>query len=281
MLATSEKMLQDAQAGGYAIGAFNVENLEMIEAVLDAAEEMGCPVILQTTPGTLKFNDIACLHACARAYADKMKTAIALHLDHGDSFSLAMRALRTGYTSVMIDGSLLRLTDNISLTKQVVDIAKPMGVPVEAELGQVGGKEDAGGAEGAGLAGLTDPDEAADFARKTGCDSLAVAIGTAHGLYHGAPVLDKDRLARIRGKVEIPLVLHGASGLSDGDIRDCIERGICKVNFATELRLAFSEGVRQAPAANPDTFDPKAYLKPAREKVKKLVMEKLLVLGMR
>jgi Fructose/tagatose bisphosphate aldolase len=176
----------------------------------------------------------------------------------------------------MIDGSHELFEDNIALTKRVVDVAKPNDIPVEAELGKVGGKED--DLDG-GNGGYTDPLEAKEFVERTGISSLAVAIGTAHGVYTGVPKLDIDRLKAIRKVVEIPLVLHGASGLTDESVIECIGHGICKVNFATELRMAYSDGVKKLLAAKPDTYDPKAYGKAGRENVKELVKNRIIITG--
>ncbi len=275
-LVTTERMLQEAQKGGYAVGAFNVENMEMIIAAAEAADELGAPIMLQTTSSTVRYASVNQFYANVRAIADKVSVPVAMHLDHGDSFDLAMQALRAGYTSIMIDGSHYDFEQNVALTKSVVTAARPNGIPVEAELGKVGGKEDDLEVEDAGY---TDPLEAKEFVHKTGISSLAVAIGTAHGFYAGVPKLDIERLKEIRKHVDIPLVLHGASGLSDEDVLKCIKEGICKVNFATELRVAFSNGVKSVLAQNPDIYDPKAYLKPARENVKQLVKNRIQVCG--
>lgn len=269
-------MLLDAQAGGYAVGAFNAENMEMVQAIIAAAEEVKAPVMIQTTPSTVKYASLALYLANVKAEAEKASVPVCIHLDHGSSFELAMQALRTGYTSIMIDGSHSVFEENIALTKRVVDACAPSGVPVEAELGKVGGKED--DLDG-GAGGYTVPEEAKEFAEKTGVDSLAVAIGTAHGVYSGVPKLDLDRLTEIRKLVDIPLVLHGASGLSDDAVRESIRRGICKVNFATELRIAYSDGVKKVLSENPEVFDPKKYGAVGRENVKQLVMNRMKVCG--
>ena len=273
---TTKQMLLDAQRGQYAIGAFNVENMEMVQAVVAAAEELRAPVILQTTPSTVRYGGLAFYLANARAAAERASVPVALHLDHGSSFELAMRALREGYTSVMIDGSHEAFEANIALTRRVAEVGAAAGVPVEAELGKVGGKED--DLADAGSA-YTDPDEAAEFARRTGVDSLAMAIGTAHGVYKGEPKLDVERLSQIRRVVDIPLVLHGASGVPDEAVRECVRRGVCKVNFATELRIAFSNGVKKALADAPDTIDPKKYCGLGMQYVTALTKEKILVCG--
>lgn len=275
-LVTTQQMLLDAQKGGYAVGAFNVENMEMVQAVVAAAEELGAPVIMQTTPSTVKYAGLNYYYANARAAAEQARVPVAIHLDHGDSFALAMQALRAGYTSIMIDGSHSVFEENIAISKAVVDACAPSNVPVEAELGKVGGKED--DLDG-GSGGYTDPSEAREFVERTGVTSLAVAIGTAHGVYVGEPKLDLDRLNEIREVVSIPLVLHGASGLTDDAVRESIRRGICKVNFATELRIAFSDGVKEVLSQAPDTFDPKKYHAVGREKVKQLVMNRMRVCG--
>ena len=273
---TSEQMLLDAQKGGYAVGAFNVENMEMVMAVIAAAEEMRAPLMMQTTPSTIKYAGLGMYLANVKAAAEKASVPVCLHLDHGDSFDLAMQALRTGYTSIMIDGSHNVLEENIALTKSVVAACSPSGIPVEAELGKVGGKED--DLDG-GNGGYTDPLEAKEFAERTGISSLAVAIGTAHGVYKGEPKLDLDRLAEIRDVVSVPLVLHGASGLSEEAVKESIRRGICKVNFATELRIAYTAGVKQFLEENPEAFDPKKYGKEAMERVKEIVKLRMGMCG--
>lgn len=276
-LVTTKEMLLRAQAGHYAVGAFNVENMEMVMAVVQAAEESRAPVIMQTTPSTVKYAGLDYYLAMVKAAAERATVPVAMHLDHGDSFELAMQALRTGYTSIMIDGSHDSFEDNIALTRRVTDACAPSGVPVEAELGKVGGKED--DLEGGDGNPFTDPQQAKEFVERTGVDSLAVAIGTAHGLYKGVPKLDFDRLSAIRELVSIPLVLHGASGVPDEAVRESIRRGICKVNFATELRIAFSDGVKKYLADDPDAFDPKKYCKVGRAGVVALVKEKIALCG--
>lgn len=276
-LVTTKQIMLDAQAGNYAIGAFNVENMEMVQAVVAAAEELQSPVIMQTTPSTVKYADLAYFYANAKVAAEKASVPVVIHLDHGCSFELAMRALRTGYTSIMIDGSHNSFEENIAVTKAVVDACHPSNVPVEAELGKVGGKEDdLDGGEGGGY---TVPSEAVEFVEKTGIDSLAVAIGTAHGVYKGTPKLDVERLSEIREVVSIPLVLHGTSGVPDDAVKECIKRGICKVNYATDLRIAFSKGVTEVLRENPDTIDPKKYNARGRQYVKAYVMDKMKVCG--
>ena len=276
MLVTTKEMLLKAQKGNYAVGAFNVENMEMVMAVIAAAEELNAPVIMQTTPSTVKYAGLDYYLANVATAAKNAKVPVAMHLDHGSSFSLAMQALRQGYTSIMIDGSHSVFEENIAITKSVVDACKPSNIPVEAELGKVGGKEDdLDGGDG----GYTDRKEALEFVQKTGVNSLAVAIGTAHGVYKGEPKLDLDRLVEISKVVDVPLVLHGASGLSEEAVKESIKRGICKVNFATELRIAYTDGVKELLEEKPETIDPKKYGVVGIEKVKELVKNRMMMCG--
>lgn len=275
-LVTTKELLLDAQKNGYAVGAFNVENMEMVQAVIAAAEELHSPVIMQTTPSTLKYADADYFYANVACAAKKASVPVVMHLDHGSSFDLAMKAFRAGYTSIMIDGSHSPFEENIAITKSVVDACHAGGVPVEAELGKVGGKED--DLDG-GAGGYTVPAEAAEFVKRTGVDFLAPAIGTAHGVYKITPKLDVERLSEIRSLVDVPLVLHGTSGVPDDAVRECIRRGICKVNYATDLRIAFTSGVTAVLAEHPETIDPKKYNAAGREKVKEYVMGKMMVCG--
>ncbi len=280
MYVTSEKMLLDAQKGGYAIGAFNFENMEMCMAIIAAAEELRAPVILQTTPSTVKYAGIEMFRSVAFTLASRATVPVALHLDHGDSFSLALNAMAGGYSSVMIDGSHSPFEQNIALTKSVVDVASAKNIPVEAELGKVGGKED--DLDG-GKGGYTDPSDALEFVKQTGISSLAVAIGTAHGVYQGEPILDVERLKEIRktlrdGGHDIPLVLHGASGLSEAAVKACIAEGICKVNFATELRQAYTAATRNV-LTDEAVFDPKKFGKAGIAAVIDAVKTRILVCG--
>lgn len=270
---TTEIMLKKAQEGGYAVGAFNAENMEMVQAIIAAAEAEKAPVIVQTTPGTLKYASPACFAGLVERLAQQATVPVALHLDHGNSFEMASTCAREGYTSLMIDGSLLPFEGNVTLTKQVVEMAN--GLPVEAELGTVGGKEDTHMA----TAQYTDPAEAEAFVSQTGISSFAVAIGTAHGVYKGEPKLDLNRLSAVRERVSIPLVLHGTSGVPEDQVRECIRRGICKVNYATELRQVFTKAVRQSLAAQPEAYDPKKYLADGRSAVQARVQELIRLLG--
>lgn len=273
-LVTTREMLKDAQKNHYAIGAFNIENMEMAQAVIAAAEAQRAPVMIQTTPGTLRYAAPATYQSIVASLAKNASVPVAIHLDHGESYEMAARCLMAGYTSVMIDGSRLSFEGNIEVSRRVVDLAALNNVPVEAELGKVGGKEDDLKDEGSAY---TEPDKAAEFVERTGIYSLAVAIGTAHGIYKVKPVLDVERLKDIRKVVDIPLVLHGASGLTDDQVRACVKEGICKVNFATELRVAYTKGVAEALKKNP--IDPKAYGKAGRAQVQALVEKWMAVCG--
>jgi len=276
---TSKAMLRDAQRGGYAIPAFNFENMEMALTIVRVCEEMRSPVILQTTTSTVKFAGVGMYSAIGRAAASSVSVPVAVHLDHGASEEICVSALESGYSSVMIDGSMLSLEENIAVSRSVVEKAASAGIPVEAELGKVGGKEDdLDGGDG----GYTSPDTALEFVLGTGVDSLAVAIGTAHGVYKTTPVLDVGRLKRIKSTLanagaDIPLVLHGASGLSKEAVRECIKEGICKVNFATELRMAYTQGVRKALASDEKMYDPKKYGAEGMKTLEDAVRARILV----
>lgn len=276
MLVTTRKMLDDARDGGYAVGAFNAENGEMIRGIIDAAEELQAPVIIQTTSSTLKHFTPAEFAGMVAAAAKTATVPVALHLDHGSSYELACQCIESGYTSVMIDGSALPFDENAALAKRVNEYAKAFGIPVEAELGTIGGKEDA---TVSASSQYTDPVEAAEFVRRSGITSLAISIGTAHGFYAVAPKLDISRITATRGTVSIPLVMHGASGIADDVVREAARLGMAKVNFATELRVAFTEAIKQHLQQHPDVYDPKKYLMDARLAVKELVMHKMMVCG--
>lgn len=272
------KMLENAQRNGYAIAAFNVHNLETIQAVVEAAWEERSPVIIQTTPGTLKHAGIPYVAACVKAATDLYDIPIALHVDHCESYDTIVKCIQAGYTSVMIDGSKFPYEENVSIVKKVVDIAKITGVAVEGEIGKIGGVEDDLVVEDSEAA-LTDPKEALDFVEATGIDTVAIAIGTAHGLYKGDPELDFDRLSKIKAKIGIPLVLHGGSGVSDSDIREAIKRGICKINIATELKIPMAKAIQQTFANNPKEDDPRKYMGNAKEAIKEVVRQKIRLCG--
>jgi len=275
MLVTSSEMLNKAREGGYAVGAFNVENMEMVQSAIEAAEELNAPILLQTTPSTVKYAGLDLYYSMVATQAAKAKVPVALHLDHGSSFALCAQALRAGYTSIMIDGSKLPLEENIALTRKVVEMCEPAGIPVEGEIGRVGGKEDDTECE---EAGYTIPEEAVRFERETGLSSMAVGVGTAHGVYKTKPVLNTHLIQQLRGMLTVPMVLHGASGLSDEAIRECIHNGICKVNFATELRIAYTKGVREV-LTDSSVFDPKAFGRVGRERVREAVKYRVLTCG--
>ena len=271
-------LLREATAAKYGVAAFNVENMEFVQGVMEAVSELKLPVILQTTPSTLRYAGIGMFHDMVLQAMKQfdVRTPVALHLDHGSSFELAVQAVRGGYSSVMIDGSQLPLDGNIELTRRVVDVAHSCGVSVEAELGSIGGKEDDLEID---QAGMTDPQTAVEFVNRSGCDALAVAIGTAHGLYKGEPRLDLNRLSTIRQLVDLPLVLHGTSGVPDDVVVECINIGVSKVNYATDLRVAFTNAMRKSLEENPTKFDPKVHLKAGREAVKQTAAARMLMLS--
>lgn len=254
MIVTNKQLLSTAKRKGYAVPAFNVDNLESVLGVLNALNSTGKPLIIQTIPRTLKYGGIPTYAALTRALY-KGGADLSIHLDHGGDIETVKACIDVGYTSVMIDGSMLDFDKNVSLTKQVVELAHKSGVSVEAELGTIGGKE-----ETEGQIKYTEVSEAVEFVKLTGVDSLAIGVGTAHGVYKGTPHIAVDRIKEIADKVDIPLVLHGASGLSDEVIRACIGAGINKINFATHLRQAFTEGLKKGLADKGATYDPKTYL---------------------
>ena len=274
---TSRELLLDAQARHYAVGAFNVENMEFVQAVIAAAEEAQAPVILQTTPGTLKYAKPWMFAAMVKAAAEHASVPVVMHLDHGDSFDTAMRCFRAGYSSIMIDGSKQPFEENVRLTRSVVEACHSAGIPVEAELGKVGGKED--DLVNADDSPYTDPAQAREFVERTGVDSLAIAIGTAHGVYKVPPVLDVERIDAVKRLVSIPFVLHGTSGVPDDKVRDCIRRGMCKVNYATDLRIAYTQGVKDYIVKDPEVFDPKKYGAAGLAYVKQYVLGRMEVVG--
>lgn len=262
-----KNLLDAARSGGFAVGAFNIENAEMAAAVMEAAGETGQPVILQTTPSTLRYLPPECFSAMVQSLAKRVRVPVALHLDHGSGIELCVRAFHAGYTGVMIDGSKLPLNENTALTRKVVHACG--GIPVEGEMGCIGGKED----DTQAAARFTDPQEAKVFAMESGLYSLAIAVGTAHGVYGEKPALNYELIKEIRRTLPNPLVLHGASGLSGEQVQKCVGAGINKVNFATELRQAYTEGVRGALGER--VFDPKVYGRSGMERVKNLCVEKI------
>ncbi len=271
-------LLRQAQAGGYAVGAFNCNNMEIVQAIAAAAEAEKAPVIMQASQGAIQYAGIEYITAMANVAASMVSVPIALHLDHGTSFEQVMRCIRSGFSSVMIDGSKHALQENIALTRQVIAAAKPVGVSVEAELGKIGGIEDDIHVSDAD-AFFTDPEEARIFVQETEVDALAISIGTAHGRYKGEPKLDFARLEKIRSLVNVPIVLHGSSGVPDEAIREAIRLGVCKVNIDTNIREAFVDCCRKVMADLPDEIDPRKILGPAREATVELIREKIRIFG--
>ncbi|SHJ06495.1 fructose-bisphosphate aldolase [Geosporobacter subterraneus DSM 17957] len=297
-LVTSTKMFQDAYAGGYAIGAFNVNNMEIIQGIVDAAKEEKSPLILQVSAGARKYASPIYLRKLVEAAVEDSGLHIVLHLDHGEDFEICKMCIDDGFTSVMIDGSKHPFEENIALTKKVVEYAHAKGVVVEAELGKLAGIEDDVNVSEKDAA-FTDPDQAAEFVERTGVDSLAIAIGTSHGAYKfkGEPKLDFQRLETITKLLpNTPLVLHGAStvlpefvalcnqyggnipgaqGVPEDMIRQAAQLGVCKVNIDTDLRLAMTAAIRKVFVENPSEFDPRKYLGPGRTAIKEMVQHKI------
>ncbi|MGB4338935.1 MAG: class II fructose-1,6-bisphosphate aldolase [Bacillota bacterium] len=300
-LVTSKRILDDASARGYAVGAFNVNNLEFAKAVMGAAQEANSPVIIQASEGAVSYAGVRQMVAMVRSLAEDTDVPVVLHLDHGRSFDTIVQCIRHGFTSVMIDGSHLPFDENVAITKKVVEVAHAAGVSVEAELGRLAGIEDIV-AVSEREAALTDPDEARAFVEQTGCDALAVAIGTSHGprKFKGEPVLAVDLVEKIKEQVRIPLVLHGASGVStevvqigerygarwagskgipDQAIVEVIRRGINKINIDTDMRLAFVASIRETLATKPELLDPRDLMRPAIAAIKKVATGKMQLFG--
>ncbi len=278
MLVTGKEVLQDAHKKGYAVGAFNVNNMEIIQAIIGAAEETNSPVILQASQGAIKYAGVEYISGLVKVAAEKASVPVVLHLDHGTDFDQVMLCLRHGFTSVMIDGSKFPLDKNIAETRKVVDIAHVMGVSVEAELGKIGGTEDNISVDERD-ATFTDVDEAEKFVKETDVDSLAIAVGTAHGVYKGEPKLDFERIKDIKERINMPLVLHGSSGVPDESIKKAVSLGINKINIDTDIRMAFANAVKDFVKENPDEIDPRKILGPAREAMKKTIIEKMKLFG--
>lgn len=297
-LVTSKEMFKKAYEGQYAVGAFNVNNMEIIQGIVDAAKEEQAPLILQVSAGARKYARHIYLVKLVEAALEDSNLPICLHLDHGEDFEICKSCIDGGFSSVMIDGSKLPFEENIALTKKVVDYAHERGVVVEAELGRLAGVEDAVNVS-AKDATYTDPDQAVEFVERTGVDSLAIAIGTSHGAYKfkGECKLDFDRLETIsRLLPNFPLVLHGASTVLPEFVEKCNnfggqikgaqgvpedmllkagKMGVCKINIDTDLRLAMTASIREHLANHPSDFDPRQYLKPAREAIKGMVKHKI------
>ncbi len=302
-LITSKKMFEKAYKGGYAIGAFNVNNMEIIQGITEAAKEVQAPLILQVSAGARKYAKHVYLMKLIEAALEDTGLPICVHLDHGDSFETCKSCIDGGFTSVMIDGSHLPFEENIRLTKQVVEYAHSKGVVVEGELGRLAGVEDDIKVKKEDSS-YTDPDEVEEFVSKTGVDSLAIAIGTSHGAYkfQGEAKLRFDILEEVQKRLPgFPIVLHGASsvipefvekinkyggkmpgaqGVPEEMLRKAAGMAVCKINIDSDLRLAMTSTIREYFALHPDHFDPRQYLKPARENIKQLVKHKLVhVLG--
>ena len=297
-LVTSTELFRKAYEGNYAVGAFNVNNMEIIQGIVDAAKEEKAPLILQVSAGARKYAKHIYLMKLVEAAVEDSGLPICLHLDHGEDFEICKSCVDGGFTSVMIDGSKHTFEDNIALTKQVVEYAHAHGVVVEAELGRLAGVEDAVKVN-AKDASYTDPDQAVEFVQRTGVDSLAIAIGTSHGAYKfkGDPSLDFARLEKISSLLpNFPLVLHGASTVLPEFVAKCNQfggkidgaqgvpeemllragnLGVCKINIDTDLRLALTAAIREHLALHPSDFDPRQYLKPARDAIKGMVQHKI------
>ncbi|MCL0107753.1 class II fructose-1,6-bisphosphate aldolase [Peptococcaceae bacterium] len=277
-LVTVAELLKKAEEGKYAVGAFNCNNMEIVQAIITAAEAERAPVIIQASQGAIKYADLEWVAGMAKLAAERAKVPAAIHLDHGTSFEQCIKCIRAGFSSVMIDGSKLPFEENVALTNKVVEVARAVGVSVEAELGKIGGTEDDISVDER-EAMLTDPDEAKEFVERTKVDSLAVAIGTAHGQYKGRPELDFDRLEKIKKLVKIPIVLHGSSGVPDEDIRRAISLGVSKVNIDTNIREAFTSTMRKILNEKPKEIDPRKVLGPAREAAVEIIREKIRLFG--
>ncbi len=304
-LITTKEMFECAYKGGYAVGAFNVNNMETIQGIVAAGKELNAPLILQVSSGARNYAKHAYLVKLVEAAIQDTDLPICLHLDHGDTFELCKSCIDGGFTSVMIDGSHHSFEDNIALTKKVVEYAHAHGVVVEGELGRLAGIEDAVNVSEAD-ASYTDPDQVQEFVEKTGVDSLAIAIGTSHGAYKfkpgQKPQLRFDILEEVSKRLPgFPIVLHGASsvipefvdiinanggkmpdaiGIPEDMLRQAARMAVCKINIDSDLRLAMTASIRQYFNEHPDHFDPRQYLKPARANIKKLVQHKLVnVLG--
>lgn len=278
MLVSGIELFQAAKKGGYAVGAFNLNNMEILQAIIEAAEEENSPVFIQASQGGIKYAGIEYIAGMARVAAETAKVPIALNLDHGTSFTQVVQCVRHGFSNVMIDGSKHAFEENIALTQKVVEVAHPNNVGVEAELGKIGGVEDDIVVDAAD-ASFTDPKEAAEFVERTGVDALAIAIGTAHGVYKGEPKLDFKRLEEIAAANDVPLVLHGASGIGDEQIRKAVPFGITKINIDTDLRVAFSQAIKDVLAKNPGEIDPRKILGPARDAMKEVARKKMRLFG--
>lgn len=271
-------ILEKANDEYYAVGGFNINNMEFLQGIIWAAEETNSPLILQASEGAIKYIGMDYVINMVKAAVKDTHIPVALHLDHGSSYEVIMRCIREGFSSVMYDGSKYPFKQNIRLTKEVVKAAHSVGVTVEAELGKIGGTEDDVDVDEKD-AKFTKPEEAEEFVEKTGVDALAIAIGTAHGVYKGDPELDFDRLEKINSSLNMPLVLHGASGVPDEDVRKAVSMGINKVNVNTAFQQAFTAKIRELFDKDPELYDPRKYCGPARDAISEAVKEKIEILG--
>ncbi|MCW7762400.1 tagatose bisphosphate family class II aldolase [Photorhabdus luminescens] len=277
-LISSRQMLKKALREGYAVPAFNVHNLETVQVVAETAARLASPVILAGTPSTFSYAGTDYLVSICQDAARRHNLPLALHLDHHEELVDISHKVTSGVRSVMIDGSHLPFEENIRKVAEVVRFCHRYDVSVEAELGRLGGQEDDLQVSSADSF-FTDPLAAKAFVARTGIDSLAVAIGSAHGLYHGEPHLDFDRLAAICEQVDIPLVLHGASGIPEVMIQQAIGLGVCKVNVATDLKIAFADAVKRYFIQHPDANDPRKYIAPGKQAMQAVVEEKIRICG--
>ncbi|NGQ95530.1 class II fructose-1,6-bisphosphate aldolase [Brevibacillus sp. SYP-B805] len=270
--------LEDVKKHKYAVGQFNLNNLEFTQAITEAAKEEKSPVIFGVSEGALKYMGLDYTVAIAKAAAERAGVPVALHLDHGSSFDVVMKCIRAGFSSVMFDGSHYPLEENIRLTKKVVEAAHAVGVSVEGELGTIGGVEDDLSVDEEDAA-LANPAEAIRFWEETQVDYLAIAVGTAHGMYKGEPKIRFDIIEEVASNIGAPIVLHGGSGVPDESIRKAIAAGVGKINVNTENQVACTETIRKILAAKPNEIDPRKYLGPAREAIKEVVIGKMRLFG--
>ncbi|MBA7560194.1 Fructose-bisphosphate aldolase [subsurface metagenome] len=279
---TTKEMLKEAQKGRYAVGAFNANNMEIIQAIVETAEEEKAPVILQASQGAIKYAGLDSIVAMVKVMAEKAKVPVALHLDHGTDYYQNIKCLRAGFTSLMFDGSKLPFDGNVKMTKKVVEMAHACDIPVEAELGQIG-KMDDSDEPGVALERVKEsmavPEEAVKFVELTEIDFLAAAVGTIHGCRTPFAKLDIPRIERIRELTGVPLVLHGASGANDEEIKKGIAAGICKINIDTRIKMKFIEKMREIIKTNPEEIDPRKILGPAKEAAKEIIRDRIRVFG--
>ncbi|MCL5075541.1 MAG: class II fructose-1,6-bisphosphate aldolase [Chloroflexi bacterium] len=277
-LVTSKEILRKAFEEHFAVGAFNANNMEMVQAIVETANEERAPVILQVSQGAIAYAGLEYASELVKIAARLASIPVVLHLDHGTDFLQNVRCLRAGFTSLMYDGSAKPFEENVAMTKKVCEIAHAVGVPVEGELGRIGGTEDKITVSEL-EATMTDPEEARRFLELTAVDSLAVAVGSIHRMLSREAHLDFPRISAIRERTNIPLVLHGASGVPDDGVREAIASGICKINIATELNKRFTGALRTAVDAKPNEVDPRKFLKEAKEATKEAVREKIRLFG--